>query len=911
MSKTPLFVDELKAWLHESRVYPLDPLTAPLDPSRAQPPQSGATTLNHSSSPTWLDRLLCTLVARGSAATLTAWDRALLLLLAYEVLGLRLDAGGLTTDLGEVVRQLEVVSGLVGDLMSAWVHCYSALERDSRDSLVVLVGASSDEEPSGTESDRERKVQQFKEGLDYAILQTAHRLYYLLRCTLFSWHQLATAAAGQVDEQTLEDALSVVLTAVLSSLSQLKKQYISFLTQVLSVGVFLQVWATWTSLVLHSLESRSHSSGLCSGLATHCMQFEARHTLITAVTNLCTVDSVYSRQDLAFWLPESLQDCTSLLSVVLEKLAAILRHSNTHITQRTSRREVTSPLQRRKQASEVEELTRSMGEMASSVLELSRSEPQVQLSILYLLSVAVSEPVAIVEAFLPLLSTGHLHSELSLLERHLAVVEGALLQLQPSAIKEPGWWGVLRHLSSLMKQCSGNLPVIQFLLHYHQVLLKGLPHPAKHHLWEQSVQDFLLHALSGEADSAAKEGGGGNEAAALVTALLRTVEVGLADERCLQSLVARPQCYLLLASLLPLSEHVEKALSILRLLLCPPQSVQSPTVAKAQDHCVSLLVRVALSASTQQISQLCRSVALSSSSSSLLRPLDMSEMDQLQVSFRRTYGCDAASKVCVTPDLLRYLSLLSLVWGLLEEVGGVLRTQLLANSLHDVRDSFGPAIAGILSRLCGPDEGQVSLAKERVAEVVCHLLRVYMDLVGAQPETSSKVGGSVCVHGWAEYSHRGVVSAVGVGGLQQPCLLLQTLLMLIEDLHPWMEGVMQLRAGQRYCHLLFLASLFTAEGPPSPGVLDHLPTKWKGPSFEEYLAARSTVPKRKGLTAGERGYDADLEGTDHSSNESPLPGRSLMTPPPAVQSPVVSEDPIVYCAHSVVKAFTQGTSANR
>ena len=736
-----MFVDEIKAWLHDSRVHPLDPLTAPLDPSRAQPPQSGATTLNLSSSPTWLDRLLSTLVARGSAAALTAWDHGLLLLLAYEVLGLRLDAGGLTADPGEVVRQLEVVSGLVGDIMSAWVHCYSALERDSRDSLVVLVGASSDEEPSGTESDRERKVQQFKEGLDYAILQTAHRLYYLLRCTLFSWRQLATACTGQVDEQTLQDALSVVPTAVLSSLSQLKKQYISFLTQVLSVGVFLQVWATWTSLVLHSLESRSHSSGLCSGLATHCMQFEARHTLITAVTNLCTVDSVYSRQDLAFWLPESLQDCTSLLSVVLEKLAAILRHSNTHTTQRTSRQQVTSPLQRRKQVSEVEELTRSMGEMASSILELSRSEPQVQLSILYLLSVAVSEPVAIVEAFLPLLSTGHLHSELSLLERHLAVVEGALLQLQPSAIKEPGWWGVLRHLSSLMKQCSGNLPVIQFLLHYHQVLLKGLPHPAKHHLWEQSVQDFLLHALSGEA----KEGGGGNKAAGLVTALLRTVETGLADERCLQSLVARPQCYLLLASLLPLPEHAEKVLSILRLLLCPPQSVQSPTVAKAQDHCVSLLVRVALSASTQQVSQLCRSVALSSSPSSLLRPLDMSEMDQLQVSFRRTYGCDAASKVSVTPDLLRYLSLLSLVWGLLEEVGGVLRTQLLANSLHDVRDSFGPAIAGILSRLCGPDEGQVSLAKELVTEVVCHLLRVYMDLVGAQPETSSKVGGlSVC-----------------------------------------------------------------------------------------------------------------------------------------------------------------------
>lgn len=760
MSKTPLFVDEIKAWLHDSQVHPLDPLKAPLDPwTRAQPPQSGATTLNLSSSPTWLDRLLSTLVARGSAAALTAWDHALLLLLAYEVLGLRLDAGGLTADPGEVVRQLEVVSGLVGDIMSAWAHCYSALERDSRDSLVVLVAASSDEEPSGTESDRERKVQQFKEGLDYAILQTAHRLYYLLRCTLLSWHQLATACAGQVDEQTLEDALSLVLTAFLSSLSQLKKQYISFLTQVLSVGVFLQVWSTWTSLVLHSVESRPHSSGLCSGLATHCMQFEARHTLITAVTNLCTVDSVYSRQDLSIWLPESLQDCTSLLSLVLEKLAAILRHSNTHTTQRTSIQQVTSPLQRRKQVSEVEELTRSMGEMASSVLELSCSEPQVQLSILYLLSVAVSEPVAIVEAFLPLLSTGHLHSELSLLERHLAVVEGALLQLQPSAIKEPGWWGILRHLSSLMKQCSGNLPVIQFLLHYHQVLLKGLPHPAKHHLWEQSVQDFLLHTLSGEADRAAKEGGGGNKAAALVTALLRTVEVGLADERCLQSLMAQPQCYLLLASLLPLPEHAEKVLSILRPLLCPPQSVQSPAVAKAQDHCVSLLVRVALSASTQQISQLCRSVALSPSPSSLLRPLDMSEMDQLQVSFRRTYSCDAASKVCVTPDLLRYLSLLSLVWGLLEEVGGVLRAQLLANSLHDVRDSFGPAIAGILSRLCGPDEGQVSLAKERVAEVVCHLLRVYMDLVGAQPETSSKVRG-VGVHGWTEYSHRGVVSGL-------------------------------------------------------------------------------------------------------------------------------------------------------
>lgn len=703
--------------------------------------------LNFSSSPSWLDRLLGTLVARGSTAGLTMWDHALLSLLAYEVLGLRLDSSGPAADQEEVVKQLEVVSGLVGDLMAAWAGCYAALERDSRDSLVVLVAASSDEEPSGTESDRERKIQQFREGVDYAILQTAHRLYYLLRCTLFSWRQLAAACARCADEQTLADSLCAVLKAVISSLCWLRQRYISVLTQVHSVGVFLEVWATWTSLVLHTVETRSHSSGLCLGMATQSMEFEARHTIITAVTNLCMVESADSRQELAFWMPESLRHYTLLLSVVLEKLAAILRHSNTHTTQRASRRQVTSPLQRRKQVSEIEELTRSMGEMASSVLDLCRSEPKVQVSILCLLSVAVSEPVAVVEAFLPLLSTGHLHSEVSLLERHLAVVEGALLQLQPSAVKGPGWWEVLQHLSSLMKQCSDNLPVVQFLLHYHQTLLKCLPHPTKCHLWEQSVQDFLLHALSQRIDRVGKDEGGGDKAATLVTALLRTVEVGLADERCLQSFAARPQCYLLLASLLPSLEHAEKVLSLFKLLLVPSQPAHSPAVAKAQDQCVSLLVRVALSANTQRVSQLCCSVALSPSPSTLLRPLDIGEMDQLQVSFQHTYNCNAASKVCVSADVLHYLSLLSLVWRLLEEVGGGMRTQLLANNLHDIHDFFGPALAGLQCRLSGSDEAQVVLARERVTEVVCHLLRVYMDLVRAQPKTSNKVGGGVSVGG--------------------------------------------------------------------------------------------------------------------------------------------------------------------
>lgn len=748
MCKTPLFVDEMKAWLHDSRAQSLEPQTVILDPPPAPPPETAM--LNASSSPSWLDRLLCTLVAQGSAAGLTTWDHALLLLLAYEVLGLRLDSSGTPADLGEIVQQLEVVSGLVGDLMAAWVQCYSMLERDSRDSLVVLVATSSDDEPSGTESDRERKIQQFKEGLDYAILQTAHRLYYLLRCTLFSWRQLAAACVCWADEETLSDALCSVLTAVISSLGKLRKQYISFLTQVHAVGVFLEVWDTWTSLALHTVDTRSHGSGLCSGMAAHSMQFEARHTLVTAVATLCTADGAYSRQELALWLPVRLQDYTSLLSAVLEKLAAILHHSNTHASQRSSRSKVTSPLERRKQVSEIEELTRSMGEMASSVLDLSRSEPKVQLSILCLLSVAVSEPVAIVEAFLPLLSTGHLHSELSLLERHLAVVEGALLQLQPSAVKGTGWWEVLRHLSSLMKQCSDNLPVVQFLLHYHQMLLKCLPHPTKCHLWEQSVQDFLLHALSEETDRAGRGGGGGDKTATLLMALLRTVEVGLMDEQCLQSFAARPQCYLRLASLLLVPEHAEKVLSLFKLLLCSPQSVNSPAVTKAQDHCVILLVRLALSANTQQLSHLCRMVALPSTLSPLLRPLDISEMDQLQVSFRHAYDCDTASKVCVSTDLLRYLSLLSLVWRLLEEVGGPMRTQLLANNLQDIRDSFAPALVGLLSRLSGPDEEQVALAKERVAEVVCHLLRVYMNLVGAQPKTSSKVGG-VSVARWAEH----------------------------------------------------------------------------------------------------------------------------------------------------------------
>lgn len=136
--------------------------------------------------------------------------------------------------------------------------------------------------------------------------------------------------------------------------------------------------------------------------------------------------------------------------------------------------------------------------------------------------------------------------------------------------------------------------------------------------------------------------------------------------------------------------------------------------------------------------------------------------------------------------------------------------------------------------------------------------------------------------------------------------------MLVEDLHPWMEGVMRLRAGQRYCQLLFEASLFTREGPPLQGALDHLQTKWKGPSFKDYLTAcTSELKQKKGLSTGEPGYDGDLEETDLSSNESPLPGRSLVTLPPAVQSPLVSVAPIVYCAHSVVEAFTQGISTNR
>ena len=142
--------------------------------------------------------------------------------------------------------------------------------------------------------------------------------------------------------------------------------------------------------------------------------------------------------------------------------------------------------------------------------------------------------------------------------------------------------------------------------------------------------------------------------------------------------------------------------------------------------------------------------------------------------------------------------------------------------------------------------------------------------------------------------------------------LFQALSMFVEDLHPWMQGVMHLTAGQRYCQLLFEVSLFSAEGPSLQTAPEQLQTKWKGPSYEEYLTTSSSTHKRKGdgVKMGDPGYDGDVE-TVHSSDESPLPGMSLLTPPPAAQCPLVSVAPVIHCAHSVVEACTQQLSTNR
>ena len=703
------------------------------DSSVCKPPLLEAELRLYLTSPTstLLNSLLKVLVGKDTTSNLALWDHCLLVFSVYHSL---VENGGEDERFpsSPVVEQLEAVSVAIGELLECWGSCYVMLENYSKESLRLLTTGSSEEEPSGTESDREKRLQQFRDGPEQSVLAMSKHLYWVISCALHTWSHLATSWLGSSSNIDSPDVLCRIAPLIMATWSRLKERYISVITLLQFYGVFLDVWNTWLDVVGTGLEGKTHTCATCVKMAAQYLNTEVRNVFTSAIPKLCNMDAPRGRA-LEMWLPCSLSHYLSHTSIVLEKISNLLSHISSHTKQSSAALKAsTSPSQRRHLKGEVADVTKSIGDMASSLLDVSRSQPEVQLGILCLLSGATSDPISIVDTFLPLLSTSSIHTSLHLLERHLAVVEGALGQLPLGEISSDAWWSILSHFGSLMKttkDSSVTLLVLQHLQH----IIKSLPHPIKEKVMQYSVVDYYTHLLL---EVSWKD----HLPNKIIVGLLKTLEVALGDQHCLEVFTASPHSPAMLLSLLPLPSHTQQVLKLFKLLLLS----QSPTegVRKVKSFCMATLSRIGLMVSMDSIVEMCRT--LSTNQDYVLGSLGIREEDQLHTVFCQVLEVDSSSPFHVSPCLLSALTLLDAVWSLVMEtsVDRHLQKLLMANTVKEAIKEFAPILASLLGRIPSSDGNSLE-AREMVLSILCHLSKVFLILVRNSTDTSVDLAAKV------------------------------------------------------------------------------------------------------------------------------------------------------------------------
>ena len=623
--------------------------------------------------------------------------------------------------------QVDCLCELLDEAFCSWVYCYATLERDSHESLRLLVTAS-DEEPSGTESDRERKVQMFAGSSSSSILSNGLHICNFICGLLHSWRCVTLSWMETCPKVETTRSLFNLLHSVMQCWTSLKERYISVMTQIHFSSVFLEILEAWLSVVLPLVSLKTHPCDLCISLVLQGLNGDIRNELISSITKVCAFDQSSSKM-MEKWLPKDLGGLSRLISRELEGLALLLSHTSSHMRHwlgRSSSIVLSSPSERKRQLQEVAELKAVIGEMAKTLFEICQTKPDIQIGILQLLLETVTDPMSVFKASL---SRPHsfLHADLASLERYISLIKKVLLQVGEDQLEKEDWAAIFQGFGRLLLSIE-NLEMTELLLTFFKELCPLLKLPSQLALTEHCLLAYFRESASHQRS---------------VLPVLKVLEVVLRKEECMQLFLRDKVSLHQLISLVPQPELLYQILRIFKMII---------TSSHSGMECVNFLSRAALNFRKEDLDRLCQPVSSRQTSSGRghggwrptgsLGMLQFEEVDQFYHNFEQILGDEENPNIISPPDLFSNLPVVACVWSLLVEVAqGDSRVEDHLASCHmtEAIKLFSPAVVRLLVELkrCGD-----ATASNRALEILCYQVQMHI-LLNRKVELREKVGCSL------------------------------------------------------------------------------------------------------------------------------------------------------------------------
>ena len=217
-----------------------------------------------------------------------------------------------------------------------------------------------------------------------------------------------------------------------------------------------------------------------------------------------------------------------------------------------------------------EVMIRNISKLAMALFEICKDLPDIQTSLIRLLSQTVCDPVIIVETFLPSLPT-HLPSFFdnpSILSLYLDLLEKAWFQQSSDVAGDASWWDILSNYLKLL-QCSDHTIVLEMLYHI-QCILGHDSIALKTHLCRYVIGPFLSSQLKLFKDTlinaAQVDQNEKKRHNSLILLLLKLFHKVVSEESCLQ-LLADAGIIQLLFVLLLSREFCDSTVKLLQAIL--------------------------------------------------------------------------------------------------------------------------------------------------------------------------------------------------------------------------------------------------------------------------------------------------------------------------------------------------------
>jgi len=254
---------------------------------------------------------------------------------------------------------------------------------------------------------------------------------------------------------------------------------------------------------------------------------------------------------------------------------------------------------------ESEVMIRHVSTLAMSLFGICRELPEIQISLIRLLSQTVCDPVIIVETFLPSLpiQLPSFFDNPSILSLYLDLLEKAWFQQSSDVASDLTWWKILVNYLKLL-QCSEHTIVLEVLFHV-QCILGHSSVPLKTHLCQYVVGPFLSAQLKlfrdGLADKTKFDLDEKKRYNSLAFVLLKLFSKVVSEVSCLQLLADTGVIQLLFVLLLS-REFCDSTVKLLEAILmlnmnCKSEGDLPPTLKSIINQIMHSILKIVMSLS--------------------------------------------------------------------------------------------------------------------------------------------------------------------------------------------------------------------------------------------------------------------------------------------------------------------------